>query len=162
MAQAPGLERELADEILELGDRHQSDAIQEFLVRFAQERMPRFAEVNPAWQDGGPVEPVTLVMGFFEESRPVVLTYRIPDLDLQAHLPIGFVLVGSQVGLRNPHEYFVINGDNEINVPLTMRAMIARESVVTPDRVGGANDIIILTSDGAEWIDKKPECRDRE
>ena len=131
-------------------------------MQFAKDNMPRLVRANPDWENGTGAS-VTFVAGFFEESLPIVLAYSIPDMVLKKPAPGGFFFSGAQDFLkRDPREYVVINGNDEIDVPLTIEKMITLQSTITPNRVGGSTDIIHLTADGAQWIQRKPECRERE
>ncbi len=124
--------------------------------------MPRLRRFNPNWENGTGA-PATFLVGFFEEGLPVVLSYRVPDMVMQKPAPGGFFFSGAQNFLeRDGRKYVVRNGNNEIDVPLSLREMVTLQSTITPNRVGGLVDIIRLTAYGAEWIQKKRECRERE
>ena len=119
---------------------------------------------------GNPPSPITFVFGFFENGRPIVEVWTDQngiiardDTPRARTAPLGFIFrfVG-QRSLIEPLSNRIIQAlYHEIGIGPTLDLLIRLQARASPT-VMGPVDIIRLTADGGEWIQKKHECRERE
>ena len=119
---------------------------------------------------------ITYVLGFFEESQPVLLSQTAKRVNGEVvvnpveEIPEGVIVMPgkSSVFDQDPSAIVAFKDQPDLS---TLRLpgilgmfdlFIRRQAWFTPNIVGGPVDIFRLTADGGEWIQKKHECRERE
>lgn len=97
----------------------------------------------------------THVIGFFEQSIPVLSFRIVPDDPIQRSGRDPGLLV--RMGKTDRIDDRSI--ESEVDLHARLSAMIRIQQASTPNQVGGPIDIIRLTTSGAEWVGVKPDCR---
>ena len=127
--------------------------------RFTQKLMDAFseAEAEPEFRAAGG-SGLASIFGFVEDGRPILVFRQYPDgvdqtIDFSSRRPTMF---GEIAAIQ--HETI----DQEVDLPSRLTEIISLQARATPLSVGGPVDIIRLTTDGAEWLQRKPECPERE
>ena len=111
---------------------------------------------------GNPSEPIAFVFSFFEDELPVVEVRTVQDgLVVRRDTGIGFVRSGQRSLIDQISELTIQTLYHEVGVGPALDLLIRLQSRVSPS-VMGPVDILRLTADGAEWLQRKPECRERE
>ena len=110
-------------------------------------------------------EPITFTFGFFEDGLPVVELWSnqqgIVARDDATNSQLRIRWIGQRSLLETIVFRVVQALYEEIGIGPTLDLLIRLQSRVSPG-VMPPVDIIRLTADGAEWIQKRPECREHE
>ena len=140
------------------GEVYDTGLVRERLKGFAQESERAIMELNPDWE-AGDLSPVTYVVGFFDNGKPVVMDY-----DYNANEPHEFF--SGQIGVFGKNavldldrrEYAVVDTNNQLDLHRTFERMVVVQAQLTPDSVREPVSVLSLTASGARWV-KHGKCR---
>lgn len=124
--------------------------------RFASALMEAFARNAPLTRDvfAQKEEPTTYLLGFFDHERPVVFSRKLPHNEAGHFVDVGVLIkLGMQDAIGSESV-----AANEVDVHARLVEIVQIQARSTPDKVGGPVDVLRLTADGSEWLEKKPEC----
>ena len=124
--------------------------------RFASALMEAFAKSASLTRDifAQKEEPTTYLLGFFDQERPVVFSRKLPHNEADNFVDVGVLIkLGMQDAIGNESV-----AANEVDVHARLVEIIQIQARSTPDKVGGPVDVLRLTADGSEWLEKKPGC----
>ena len=144
-------------------------------ARFADEMEARLLRVPH--NDGEQLAlNITYVIGFFEESQPVLLSQTAKSVNGDVvvnpveEIPEGLIVMPGESSLLDQDPSAIVAFKDHPDLS-TLRLpgilgmfdlIIRRQAWFTPNIVGSPVDIFRLTAGGGEWIQKKRECRERE
>ena len=139
------------------------------IARFDQGTIAAFNRVHNGRSETSPIS-FTYILGFMLEGRPVVYSRTLKSSDGAAEiggpedLPAGEILFSGQPDIVDHLSSVGLPDDlgPVVSLPSLFARVIDHQAQRIPTRVGGPVDIIRLTASGAEWLRRKPQCRDRE
>ena len=154
--------------------RGSEEPIRRRVARFANEMEARLLGVSH--NDGEKLAlNITYVIGFFKENTPILLSQSAQLVNgevvvkLMEEMSEGLIVMPGQSSLLDQDPGTIVAFQDQPDLS-TLRLsglygffdlFIRRQAWLTPAIVGEPVDIIRLTTDGAEWLQKKPECRDQ-
>ena len=150
----PNLPARFLGRLIQGFDSYDLGGIGKRLTRVAQDFQSEILQVNPDW-DGTGLDPVTYVIGFFDESgRPVVMEYPF-TADAPSVWGSGDILVlGNNSILDQDPDYAIFNANNELDIYGTIKGMILGQAALTPDAVGPPVAMLRLTeNEPPRWIE---------
>ena len=104
------------------------------------------------------------------EGRPTVYSRTLQssggaaEIGTPEELPEGEILFSGQPDILDHLSSVGLPDDQDpvVSLPSLFARVIDHQAQRIPTKVGGPVDIIRLTARGAEWVQLKPGCRDRE
>ena len=135
------------------------------IVRFDAGTIAAFNTVHNDRPENSPVS-FTYILGFVLEGRPVVYTKTLKSANGTAEIGRPEVLADGEVLFTGQSD--IVDHLSSVSIPDTqgpvalLRSIIDHQARRTPNKVGGPVDIIRLTANGVEWLERKPQCRDQE
>ena len=150
----------LADNLL---PRYDSEPIRFRIARFTREARAAFIRLHNTREQSDETV-FTYVLGFFEAGRPVLLK--------QSFISTGGVLIlndveeigdnrlvpAGQLDFLRQEDLVVRVFRTEEETAAVFDEIIRFQARLTPNTVGGPADIIQLTANGAEWLQRKRGC----
>ena len=155
--------------------RGSQEPIRSRAARFADEMEARLRRVPHNDREKLALN-ITYVIGFFEESQPVLLSQMAKLVNGEVvvnpveEIPEGLIVMPGESSLLDQDQGSIVAFQDQPDLS-TLRLpglygffdlFIRRQAWLTPATVGLPVDIIRLTADGATWIHAKDECRERE
>ena len=103
------------------------------------------------------------ILTYVADGALVVEVLRLPAGDWITYHPNGedFIMAGTIGRIQKIPRETLLNFKMYYGVPETLVRLIGYEARETSE-VGGPVDIFRMTANGGEWIQNKPECRERE
>ena len=154
----PDLLDQLIDHLTQDVEAYNSVLVAERIGEFRRQHNSAIMELNPDWKIGD-LEPVTYVVGFFEDGKPALLEFPTttdnPDVYSSGHIA---VLGNNTVLDLDPGEYAVGNVNSGLDLHRTLERIVVRQAQLTPDKVREPVSVLSVTASGARWV-KDGKCR---
>ena len=139
------------------------------IVKFDQGTIAAFNKVHNERSETSPIS-FTYILGFMLEGRPLVYSRTLKssggaaEIGRPEELPESEILFTGQPDIVDHLSSVSILDDQGPVVSLSslFARVIDYQAQRTPTKVGGPVDIIRLTANGTEWLQRQPQCRDRE
>jgi len=141
------------------------EAVRDRIAKFDRQTIAAFKKLHKQRRKTRPVT-FTYIVAFVLEGRPVAYLRTLKSADGAVEigrletLAEGVVVFTGQSGIVD-HLSGVSRPDDPTPAAL-LEAAIKHQARRIPDKVGGPVDIIRLTKNGVTWLQRKPECRERE
>ena len=135
------------------------------IVRFEEGTIAAFHKVHNERPETSPLS-FTYILGFVREGRPVVYSRTLKSSGGTAEIGRPAVLAEGEVLFTGQPD--IVDHLSGVSAPDSREPAALLPSIIdhqarrTPTTVGGPVDMIRLTANGAEWLQRKPQCRDRE
>lgn len=142
-----------------------SDALTDRIAKFDQQTIAAFKKLHKQRQNGRPVT-FTYIVAFAFEGRPVAHLRTLKSAD--GAVEIGRLETLAEGGVVFTGQSGIVDRLSGVTRPddptpaALLKAVIEHQARRTPDKVGRPVDIIRLTEKGVTWLQRKPECRERE